>query len=291
MGPRAWLYFSATSVIWGSSFLLIKLAVEELTAAQVTFARTALGALFLLPIAVRAGALAGLRRRLPAVALLALLDVAAPFFLTAWGMQWISSSLAGMLTATDPLFVALLALWLVRSERPTGRRLVGLVAGFAGVAALLGVDLSGRPEELVGSLAVLLAALGYAAAALYYRQRFADAAPIGVATMMLAISALALAGPALAPPPALPSPQALAVLAVLGAVNTGVGFWLFYALIDEAGAARASVITYVMPVVALVLGVAALGERVTAATLAGLLLILAGAWLATRSERRTSASA
>jgi drug/metabolite transporter (DMT)-like permease len=135
---------------------------------------------------------------------------------------------------------------------------------------------------------VLLSALGYAAAALFYKRRFTSAQPLGVVTLALAVSAIAFLVPAAADLPAsTPSGDAVAALVGLGSVNTGVGFWLFYTLIDEAGAGRALVITYVMPGVAVVLGILVLSEPFTAGTAVGLALILGGTVLATAREGRT----
>jgi drug/metabolite transporter (DMT)-like permease len=289
MTRRAWLVFALTSLIWGSSFLLIKVAVGEVSPAVVALARAGLGTAVLLPIALSTGALAGLRSRIGAIVVLAALDIAAPFFLTSWGEQHVTSSLAGILTATDPLFVALLALRFDPSERVGGRRLVGLLVGIAGVVALLGLDVAGDAQALLGAVAVLLSALGYGAAVLLYTRHFAADRPLGVVTLALAPSAVAFVTPAAADPPAtVPSGDVLLALAGLGIVNTGAAFWLFYTLIALAGAARASVITYVMPAVAVVLGILVLGEPFTAGTAAGLALILAGTALSTARERETS---
>ena len=210
------------------------------------------------------------------------LDMALPAFLTAWGEEHVSSSVAGILTATDPLFTAVLALWLIRSEAVDRKRFAGLVIGFAGVIALLGLDFRGNAAELLGAGAVLLSALGYAGAALLYRRWLADVPALGVTALMTILSSAAFLAPAAADPPRQVPPVTSAVaLAVLGIVNTGLAYWLFYLLIDEAGAATASVITYVMPVVALLLGVGLLGEPLTIGAIAGLILIGFGAWLAT----------
>jgi drug/metabolite transporter (DMT)-like permease len=287
MSRKALLLFVAASVIWGSSFFFIRVSVEQMPPAAVVFGRTVLGAAFLVPLAARFRAFHGLRRVIVPVISVALLDMGLPTFLTAWGEERISSSAAGILTATDPLFTAVLALWLVRSEAVNRRRFTGLLIGFAGVVALLGVDFLGHVGELLGAGAVLLSALGFAAAALIYRRWLADAAALGVTALMTVISSVIFLAPAVAAVPRqLPTlPSALA-LAVLGVVNTGVAYWLFYLLIDEAGAATASVITYIMPVVALILGIALLGEPLTIGPLAGLLLIALGAWLATGRQRR-----
>jgi drug/metabolite transporter (DMT)-like permease len=259
----------------------------------VVFGRTLLGAAVLVPLAVRTGAFRGLRRNIVPVAVVALLDMALPTWLTAWGEERVSSSVAGILTATDPLFTALLALWLIRSEAVDRRRFTGLVIGFAGVIALLGLDFHSSAPELLGAGAVLLSALGYAGAALLYRRWLADAPAVGVTALMTAMCSVAFAAPAVVHLPGrLPPVTSVLALAVLGVVNTGLAYWLFYLLIDEAGAATASVITYVMPVVALLLGVGLLGEKLTSGAIAGLILIALGAWLATgrREASKTEGS-
>jgi drug/metabolite transporter (DMT)-like permease len=143
------------------------------------FGRTLLGAVFLLPLAMRTRAFRGLRRSLLPVAVVALLEMALSTFLTAWGEECVTFSVAGILTATDPLFTAVLALWLIRSEAVDSKRFAGLVIGFAGVIALLGIDLRGSAAELLGAGAVLLSAVGYAGAALLYRRWLADAPALG----------------------------------------------------------------------------------------------------------------
>jgi drug/metabolite transporter (DMT)-like permease len=282
---KAVLLFTATSAIWGSSFLFIRVTVEHLPPSAVAFGRALLGAAFLLPLAARSRAFRRLGRAIVPVAVVALLDMALPTFLTAWGEQRVSSSVAGILTATDPLFTAVLAWWLIRSEVVSRRRFAGLAVGFAGVVALLGISFHGNTRDLLGSGAVLLSALGYAAAALLYRRWLADVPALGVTALMMAFSSVIFLAPAAVQfPHRLPPAGSLAALATLGIVNTGLAYWLFYALIDEAGTATASVITYVMPAVALFLGVGLLGEKLTAASVAGLVLIGAGAWLATMGQ-------
>lgn len=285
MTRKTLLLFAATSIIWGSSFLFIRVAVEHMPPSAVVFGRTVLGAAFLVPLAVRSRAFRGMRQVIMPIVLVTVLDMAAPTFLTAWGEQHVSSSVAGILTATDPLFTAVLALWLVRSEVPGRKQLAGLFIGFAGVIALLGLDFHGSLVELLGAGAVLLGALGYAAAALIYRRWLPDVPAIGVTAIMTALSSVAFLGPAaLNLPRQMPPASSVLALATLGMLNTGVGYWLFYLLIDQAGAAVASVITYVMPVVALILGIGLLGEQLTVGAVAGLVLIGVGAWLATSRQ-------
>ena len=165
MSRKAGLLFAVTSVIWGSSFLFIRVAVEHVPPATVVFGRALLGAVLLVPLAIRNRAFHGLRRSILPVVVVTLLDMALPTFLTAWGEERISSSAAGILTATDPLFTAVLALWLIRSEAVDRKRFAGLIIGFAGVIALLGIDFRGNAAEFLGAGAVLLSALGFASAA------------------------------------------------------------------------------------------------------------------------------
>jgi drug/metabolite transporter (DMT)-like permease len=286
MTRKALLLFMSASVIWGSSFLLIRVAVEDVSPSALVFGRTILGALVLVPVAVRAGAFRGLRPKIPAVIALTMLNMCLPIFLTAWAEQHITSSSAGILIATDPLFTALLALWLVRAEAVDRRQLAGLVLGFAGVVALLGLDFSRQLETLLGAAAVLLSALGYAAAALLYRRWLPGAPALGVSALMMVCSSAVFAVPAAVNLPRHPpSGASIMALVALGIVNTGLLSWVYFALVREAGAAVTSVITYVVPVIALILGISLLDEHLTIGAAAGLVLIVLGAWLATSARR------
>jgi drug/metabolite transporter (DMT)-like permease len=285
---RAWLLFAAVSVVWGVPYFFIKVAVEAgVPPAFVAWSRVALGAAVLLPLAWRRGALRGLAGRWPAVLAYTACEVAVPFLLIAAGEQHIASSLAAILIASMPLMVALLSVRLSPEDRPTGLRLVGLVIGFGGVVALLGVDVAGRPGELLGAVLVLVATLGYATAPIIVNRRLADLDPLGPIAASLAMATLLLTPAVLvSPPDEVPPGDALAALAVLGVVCTALGLVLFFQLIVEAGPSRASVITYVNPLVAVVLGVVVLDERVGAMSVVGLLAILGGSWLSTRGRPR-----
>jgi len=279
---RAWIAFATVSVLWGLPYLFIKVAVDEVSPAAVVFARAALGAALLAPLAMRTGALIGLRARWRSILVLAALDMAGPFLLISAGQRHIPSSLAGILVASVPLLVAVLALWVDHSERVRGVRLVGLFVGFAGVVMLLGVEVSASGPALVGALLVLGASLSYAAATLFYKRELTDASPLGVVTVSLSLSAAMLAVPAaLTAPAQVPSAGALASLVVLGVFCTALAFWVFYRLVGDVGAGKAAVITYVAPAVSVLAGVLVLGEALTAGAVAGLLLILAGSYLST----------
>jgi drug/metabolite transporter (DMT)-like permease len=277
------LLFAAVSVVWGVPYFFIRIAVDaDVPPWFVAWSRVALGAALLAPLALRRGALRGLAGRWRAIAAYAACEIAVPFTLIAVGEQHVSSSLAAILVASMPLMVTLLSVRLSPGDRPRGLRLVGLFAGLAGVVALLGIDVAGEPDELLGALLVLVATVGYATATFIIQRGLADLDPLGPVTAGLALSAVVLLPAALlGPPSAVPPADALASLAVLGVVCTALALVLFFRLINEAGPSRASVITYVNPLVAVVLGVLVLDERLGASSVAGLVLILAGSWLST----------
>lgn len=283
MTRRAQLAFVAMSVIWGVPYLLIKVAVDDgVSPALVSWARVTLAAAVLLALAARAGTLAQVRGRVGWIAAFATCEIAIPFPLIAAGEEHVPSALTAILIAAVPLLVALLALRLDPGERPTPLRLTGLLLGFAGVVALVGLDVSHGKGELLGALAILLAAGGYALGPFILKRHLVSLDPRATFGASLAFASLLLApAAALSLPDRLPGAGALASIAVLGLLCTALAFVVFNVLVGEAGPSRASVITYVNPLVALLAGVALLGETPGTGSLAGLLLILAGSWLAT----------
>jgi drug/metabolite transporter (DMT)-like permease len=285
MTRRSWIQFIALAALWGASYLFIKVALEDVSPAMVVFVRTALASLVLLPFAIRSHALDALRGRPGTVAALALLQVAAPFMLISIGEQDLSSSLTGILVATAPIFSFLLAIRLEREARAEGVAILGVVLGIAGVALLLGIDAGGGSAALVGGLMVVLASLGYALGAFYLRRNFAGAPPIGVVTGTMGASALMTAPlAALTFPSSVPDLEAFGSLAALGVLGTGIAFILFYTLISEVGPTRTSLVAYVAPGFSVVYGVVLLDESFTLATLAGLVLIIGGSWLAAEAR-------
>lgn len=283
MSGRAWIAFAAVSVLWGMPYLFIKIAVDEGTSpAFLAWARVLLAAALLLPLAHRAGVLAPLRGRWRWLALFGVVEITIPFVLIPVGEQHVSSSLAAIIIAAAPLFVALLALRFDHEERVGGTRLVGLLIGLAGVVALVGIDVAGRSNELLGALAILVSAFCYAVGPMILKTQLGGLDPRASMGAALAIAAVLLTPVvAVAPPTELPSAEAGASLIVLGLACTAAAFVFYGMLVVEAGPGRALVITYVAPVVAVALGVAVLGERLGAGAVAGLLLILAGSWLST----------
>jgi drug/metabolite transporter (DMT)-like permease len=280
VSARGWALFAAVSVIWGMPYLFIKIGVEELTPGFVAWSRVALAAVVLLPIAIKTGALRGLPLRW--LAAFAAVEIAVPFPLIGFGEQRISSSLTAILIAALPLVVSFLALRFDHAERPSPTRLVGMLVGLAGVIALVGIDIGGRGAELLGVAAILTATLGYACGPLIVKRHVAGADPLGPVTAAMAIASIMLLPFGIGDfPTEVPQTDTLVAIVVLGLVCSALAFLTFFRLIAEVGPSRATVITYVNPIVALALGVAVLGESVTAGAIAGLLLILAGSWLAT----------
>jgi len=283
MTRRAWLLFATVSLLWGVPYLFIKVAVAEVPPVTVVFVRVALAAALLAPVAARRGALRGLRGRLLPLVVLSLTEITVPFLLISMGEQRITSSLAGLLIAAMPLFVALLALRFDAAERVSGSRLLGLLLGIGGVAVLLGVDLGGDLRQVAGGAMVLLATLCYASSTLLVKRLFSEVPMLGVVTVATAIASLLLAPFALAlTPTRLPSPNVVLALMALGVLCTAAGLLSYFALIVEAGPSRAAVITYMNPAVAVALGIAILGEPLTGGIVVGFLLILVGSWLSTR---------
>ncbi len=280
-GARTGWLFAAASLAWGVPYLFVALALEEVSVIFLVWARAILGAAVLLPLAHRRGLLAPLRGRLRAVVVLATLDLAAPTLLVTAGVARLPSSLAGTLIASVPIMVALLALRLDPTERVRGVRLVGLGVGIVGVGLLFGVEIGSGSGALLGGLLVLGAAATYAGGALFYKREFSREPGLGVLAAALAACAVMTTIPALfALPSSVPSSRALLWLVVLGLGCTAGGYLAFYALISRIGSGRASVITYVAPVIAVLGGVLVLGEPLTVGIVAGLLLVLAGSWLA-----------
>jgi drug/metabolite transporter (DMT)-like permease len=286
MSRRAWSAFAAVSVLWGLPYLFIKIADDGgMPPLVLAWSRVVLGAVVLLALAWRAGTLPSLRGHGRWLAAFALAEIAIPFPLIATGEQRVSSSTAAIVIATTPLLIALLSLRFEPSERVAGRRLLELLVGLAGVAALVGVDISGDSHELLGVGAVLIAACGYATGPLILKRKLSGLDPTATMGVCLAIAAAILTPFAAATlPSSAPSAGAFASVVVLGLFCTALALVLMAILIDAAGPARASIITYINPVIALGLGVVFLGESPGPGSLVGPALILVGSSLSTRTS-------
>jgi drug/metabolite transporter (DMT)-like permease len=280
---RPLLALLALAATWGSSYLLIAVALRTSTPAVVTLLRFVPAAVLVALLARHRGQLVALRGRWGWVVLLALVQMAAPMLLIAVGERSIPSGLAGTLVAATPLWGALLAPAL-GGPRPSARTWFGLTCGLVGVGLLLGVDTDGA--ALLGCALVLLAGLGYAVGAAWTARRFPDVPRLGLLTGVLTASSLLLVVPALLDPPTrLPSAQGVLAVAVLGVVGTGLAFVVMYWLIAEVGPERTTLVTYLAPVFAVLYGTLLLDEALTVLGAAGLVLVVTGAWLAGRRPR------
>ncbi|HEY9472461.1 MAG TPA: DMT family transporter [Mycobacteriales bacterium] len=286
MSRRGWLLFVALGIIWGVPYLLIKVAVADIHPLVVVFGRTLVGGLLLLPVALHQRALTvAVLRRWKAVLLYTLVEISGPWLMLGYGETRLTSSTSGLLVAVVPL-VATVILVAGGDERFDSRRLAGLGVGLAGVVCLVGLDV--HLDDMVGVGAVMLTVLGYAYAPVVISRRLSDLPTIGVVTATL-ILATVIYAPFVGWlwPSHVSAASAWSVVS-LGVVCTGVAFVAFFALIAEVGPGRATVITYVNPAVAIVLGVLVLSEPFTAGMAVGFPLVIVGSVLATVRSRRTA---
>ena len=268
-------------VVWGIPYLFIKVAVAGFSPATVVCFRTAIGALALLPLTAARGELRPALTRWQAILVFTAIEIAGPWFLLSDAERHLSSSLSGLLVAAVPLVGALVAWVTGFDERVGPRRLAGMLVGIAGVGLLVGFDVGGGDVGAAGEIA--LVTVGYAVGPLVIVRRLADVPATGVIAAACTMTALAYATPAILQlPRSAPPAGSIAAGIVLGLVCTAFAFPVFFALIGEAGPVRATVITYVNPAVAVLAGVAFLGEPFTLATAGGFGLIVAGSFLATR---------
>ncbi len=286
MTRRGWLLFGALSVIWGVPYLLIKVAVRDLDPVVVAFGRTLLGAVLLLPIALRRRDLTPVLRRWRWLLLYTLMEIVGPWWLLGHAETRLNSSTAGLLIAIVPLIAAVLTAAVDRrqpeAERLSGRRILGLGVGLAGVVALVGFDV--HLDDLPSVGAAVLTAIGYAAGPLLISRKLADLPPMGVIAGSLAVAAMIFSPFAILFRPARVSAESGWSVVALAVLCTATAFVVFFALIAEVGPARATVITYVNPAVAILLGVAVLGESFTVGTALGFSLVIMGSVLATSRQ-------
>ncbi|CCG01904.1 DMT family transporter [Blastococcus saxobsidens] len=282
MSRRGWVLFLTLSVIWGAPYLLIKVAVGEVSPVSVVFARCAIGAALLLPWTIYRGQLRPALRHWKPLLLFTVLEMTGPWLLLSWAEQSLSSSLTGLLVAAVPFAAALAARLAGEEERLTPVRLLGMGIGVVGIAVLLGLDLEGA--QLLPILAVALVVVGYATAPLIVFRALPDVPGVAASSVALFVTAVVYA------PFALPrldevagaSSEAVLSLATLGVLCTAIALAIFFVLIREVGPQRALVITFVNPVVAVLLGVWLLEEPFTLGIALGLPLVLVGCVLATR---------
>jgi drug/metabolite transporter (DMT)-like permease len=302
LSRRGAVLFAAMGIIWGIPYLLIKVADGGVSVPVLVWARVTVGALILVPAALAQGSWhpgrrAVLLRHWRWLAAYTAVEIIGPWALLSSAEHHLPSSTSGLLIASTPVIGALLAWAAARrggaghgGERLTAARAAGLAMGFAGVALLAGPG-AGH-GGLLSDAEVLLTAAGYAAGPMIANRKLVGLPSIPVNAACLLIAAAAYTPAAVVTwPHAVPAARVLAALAALGAVCTAAGLVGYFWLIAEIGAARATVVTYLNPAVAVALGAVVLGERLTLATGVSFVLILSGSVLATRSRPRAGVPA
>ena len=282
MSRRGWVLFLTMSVIWGVPYLLIKVAVEEVSPGVLVFVRCVIGAALLLPWTVARGQLRPALRHWRALLLFTVLEMAGPWLLIAYAEGSLSSSLTGLLVAGVPFVAALAGRLVGEEERLTPIRLLGMAVGVAGIAILLGLDVEGA--QLLPLLAIGLVLVGYATGPLVVTRALPDVPGVAASSIALFVTAVVytpFAVPQLGQLAEASAPAWLS-LAALGVLCTALALALFFSLIREVGPQRALVITFVNPAVAVLLGVLLLDEPFTLGIALGLPLVLLGCVLATR---------
>jgi len=269
------------AAIWGASYLFIKVAVDEVEPTAMMFFRLVLASAILFPVLLwRVGgseAVAELRGTGWKAFAIGFLNAAFPFVLIAWGEKYVDSGVAAIANATVPIFVVLLAFKFNPSERVRGVRLAGILVGFVGVGVLAGLNPEGGWWAVAGTLAIVVASVSYAGANHFVQHNFSRTAPLVIASVSCGTGALILLPfAALQWPDQVPSWEAIGSIVALGVFGTAIALLFFYRLLKRYGAARASLVTYLLPPVALVYGVLILNEEVTLNVALGLILILAG---------------
>lgn len=283
MTRRGLILFAALGIAWGIPYLFIKVAVSELEPGMVVLARSGLAAILLLPLAFfRREVVRVLRRWKPMLAY-TIVEIVLPWYFLSSAEQRIPSSTAGLLLATVPLAGVAIAFVMGRPERLSRTNWFGITLGMLGVAALVGLDLAGSDLIAVAEMAVVV--VGYALGPAILSRWMSDLPGVGVVAVSLAGTAIVYVPFVLLTggwPTALPSGAVVVSIIVLAVVCSALAFLLMVGLVAEIGPVKATAITYVNPAVAIVAGVAVLGERVTVWTILGFGLVLAGSYLVTR---------
>ena len=280
---RAWILFALMAVIWGIPYLLIKVSVGVLEPPTLVWFRTLIGAAILVPVAASRGEILPVLRRWKWMLVYTVVELGVPWLLLSYAEQQLSSSLSGLLIAAVPFVGAVIALILRSDDRLDARRALGLLIGFAGVAALVGLDAS--HSSALAFVEVGVVVIGYAIGPVIIVRVLSDLPANGVVAVSLGLAAIAYIPAGLTNlPRSWPGANVVLSVLALGVICTALAFILFFALIAEAGPIRATVITYVNPAVALLLGVVVLHEPLTVGAGVGFVLVLVGMLLATRRQ-------
>ncbi|NOZ06063.1 MAG: DMT family transporter [Chloroflexi bacterium] len=275
------------ALIWGSSFLFIKVAVAEVSPLYLVQGRLFLALLFLYAfLRLRGQRLPRGRKVWIILTVIGLFNNALPFTLISWGEQYIDSGVAAVFNGTMPLFTVIIAHFLTRDDRMNLAKMIGVLIGFGGVAVMIGADLAALAHaNVLGELAVMGAACGYGLSTTLVKKYLHNVPPEAAATGQLLASTIWLALIIVVtgqPLPAMPSAKAAGSIIALGVMGTGIAYLIYYRLIKRIRATQMSLVTYLIPITAIMWGVLLLGEQPGLRTFVGMGLILGGVMLSGR---------
>lgn len=294
MKPKHWLVFLLLGAIWSSSFMWIKIAVQEIGPVTLVAFRTLFGLLFgIVVISIQRLSWPRSRGEWITLLVLGIANIAIPFFLISWGEQTIDSAVASILNATVPLFTILIAHYLLQDDKMTWQKVTGLLLGFAGVVILMSKDISASLGSVLGQLAIVLASVFYAGGAVYARKTTAhmpgimrSAGPLLPATLVMWLATFLFESPVEIPQLAI----TWTALLILGVLGSGVAFVLSYYLLHEIGPTRTSMVTYLFPLGGVILGVVFLNEELSWQLVAGAVLIVLSLVVANRQSQKQGQS-
>jgi drug/metabolite transporter (DMT)-like permease len=283
---RALFLFAALGIAWGIPYLLIKIAVGEVSPAVVVFGRSLIGAVLLLPLAIYRKQVLVVLKRWPLLLIFTAVEIVIPWIFLSTAEQHLPSSTAGLLLAAVPLVGVPVAFLFGRPARLTWSNWVGIALGMLGVAALVGLDVAG--SELVGVVLLIAVVVGYAIGPVIQSRWMADLPSIGVVALALGVAAIANIPIVLFSggfPAAWPSTPAIVSIVLLGAVCSALALVLMFALVAEVGPMRMTTVTYLNPAVAIIAGALVLGEEITIWTVIGFVLVIGGSFLVNRKRK------
>lgn len=288
MSRRGWIYFIALSVIWGTPYMFIAIAVQYVEPSVLVALRVSIAAAFLLPITIFRRQLMPALKHWPWVILFALVEISVPFLMLGYAEQRLTSSLTVLIIAAVPIVAAMLTRAFGLEPRLGAPRIVGLLIGISGVAVLVGLDVDG--SQLWAVLAALIVVCGYALGPIIITTRLSDVPSLGVIVWALLLAAVIYTPFAWLQWPTEPVPaSAWWSIIALGVLCTAIAFVFLFALVAEAGPSRTTVITFINPAIAVLLGVVVLSEPFTWGIAFGFPLVILGSFLATRPDRRKAA--
>ncbi len=286
MTRKSWSLFVAVGILWGIPYLLIRVAVRDFSPAMVVFSRVLIGALILVPLSMRQKSFSVALRNYKYIFLYAAVEIMGPWFLITKAEMKISSGLAGLLVATVPIWATIYASMTGDKTVWHRKRLMGLVIGFAGLVAVVGIESLSGKNSLWAIFSILVAAVGYALAPNMIMKKLPNVSGLAINALAMTMAALVYSPFAILQwPSGHVSRDSLLSVIALGIFPTAMAFVVFFAVLKEIGPARASLVTYLNTAFAVVLGVLILSEPLTLGIIIGLPLVLAGSYFASRKPK------